>query len=49
MADYVDPADKVDPVAVAATALDGIEAGATEIIVDEKTRLVKQGLSGAAG
>jgi NAD(P)-dependent dehydrogenase (short-subunit alcohol dehydrogenase family) len=49
MADYVAPADKVDPVAVAAAALDGIEAGATEVIGDEKTRLVKQGLSGAAG
>lgn len=49
MADYVAPADKVDPVAVAVAALDGIEAGATEVIGDEKTRLVKQGLSGAAG
>ena len=49
MADYVAPADKIDPVAVAAAALDGIEAGATEVIGDEKTRLVKQGLSGAAG
>ena len=44
MADYVASADKADPVAVAAAALDGIEAGATEVIGDEKTRLVKQGL-----
>jgi NAD(P)-dependent dehydrogenase (short-subunit alcohol dehydrogenase family) len=49
MADYVAADNKVDPVAVAAAVLDGIEAGATEVIGDEKTRLVKQGLSGAEG
>ena len=47
MASYVDPSGKVDPAGVAAAALDGIEAQATEILADELTRTVKQGLPAA--
>jgi NAD(P)-dependent dehydrogenase (short-subunit alcohol dehydrogenase family) len=38
-------APKADPADVAALALDGIEADLTEILADEVTRSVKQGLS----
>ncbi|MER5585176.1 SDR family oxidoreductase [Streptomyces asoensis] len=42
------PADqKADPAEVAAQALDGIEKGLPEILADEITRYVKQGLSAA--
>jgi hypothetical protein len=36
---------KTDPAGVAALALDGIEADLTEIIADDVSRNVKQGLS----
>lgn len=40
------PADqKTDPADVAAQALDGVEQGLTEILADDVTRLVKQGLA----
>jgi hypothetical protein len=39
-------APKADPADVAALALDGIENGLTEILADDTTRSVKQGLSG---
>ena len=45
MADFVDPGDKTDPAVVAAAALDGVAAGETEVLADEFTRGVKQGLS----
>jgi NAD(P)-dependent dehydrogenase (short-subunit alcohol dehydrogenase family) len=45
MADYVAPDNKTDPAVVATAALDGIEAGATEILADDLTRGVKQGLA----
>ncbi len=45
MADYVAPDNKIDPAVVAAAALDGIESGATEILADDLTRGVKQGLA----
>ena len=45
MADFIDPAQKSDPAVVAALALDGIEAGATEIIGDAITQRVKDQLS----
>jgi len=38
-------APKADPADVAALALDGIETGLTEILADDTTRSVKQGLS----
>jgi hypothetical protein len=38
-------APKVDPARVAALALDGVEADFTEILADEVSRSVKQGLS----
>lgn len=42
------PADrKTDPADVAAQALDGVEKGLPEILADETTRYVKQGLSAA--
>jgi NAD(P)-dependent dehydrogenase (short-subunit alcohol dehydrogenase family) len=47
MADYVAPEDKTDPAEVAAAALDGIEADASEILADELSRTVKQGLATA--
>jgi NAD(P)-dependent dehydrogenase (short-subunit alcohol dehydrogenase family) len=37
---------KSDPAAVAALALDGLEAGATEIIADETTRVTRANLAG---
>lgn len=37
---------KIDPRLVAVAALDGVEAGATEVLVDEITRRVKASLSG---
>jgi NAD(P)-dependent dehydrogenase (short-subunit alcohol dehydrogenase family) len=45
MAEYVAPDNKTDPALVATAALDGIEAGATEILADDLTRGVKQGLA----
>jgi NAD(P)-dependent dehydrogenase (short-subunit alcohol dehydrogenase family) len=39
-------ADKLDPAQVARAALDGIEAGAVEILLDEPSRYVKAGLAG---
>jgi NAD(P)-dependent dehydrogenase (short-subunit alcohol dehydrogenase family) len=45
MAAGVPAADKVDPADVATQALDGIEAGRPEILADDVTRQVKQGLS----
>jgi hypothetical protein len=38
--------DKLDPADVARAALDGIEAGALEVLLDEPSRYVKAGLSG---
>jgi hypothetical protein len=38
-------APKADPAEVAAQALDGIENDLTEILADDTTRSVKQGLS----
>jgi NAD(P)-dependent dehydrogenase (short-subunit alcohol dehydrogenase family) len=45
MASYVAPDNKTDPAVVASTALDGIAAGAVEIIADEGSRLAKQNLA----
>jgi NAD(P)-dependent dehydrogenase (short-subunit alcohol dehydrogenase family) len=47
MASYVAPDEKTDPAVVAALALDAIAAGRPEIIADDFTRQVKQGLSTA--
>jgi NAD(P)-dependent dehydrogenase (short-subunit alcohol dehydrogenase family) len=47
MASYVEPDGKSDPVVIAAAALDGIEAGATEVVADELSRQVKQSLASA--
>ncbi|MFB7373084.1 SDR family oxidoreductase [Streptomyces sp. NPDC056222] len=47
MAARVPAEQKVDPAEVAAQALDGIEKGMPEILADEVTRQVKQGLSAA--
>jgi NAD(P)-dependent dehydrogenase (short-subunit alcohol dehydrogenase family) len=44
MASHVD-ADKNDPAEVARAAYDGIEAGEFEILVDDRSRRVKQGLA----
>jgi hypothetical protein len=44
MAAHID-APKANPADVAALALDGIEADLTEILADEITRGVRQGLS----
>ena len=38
---------KTSPDAIVASALDGLEAGQDEVLADERTRLVKQGLSAA--
>jgi NAD(P)-dependent dehydrogenase (short-subunit alcohol dehydrogenase family) len=38
-------AEKLDPAQIAAITLDGVEAGAEEILTDERTRDVKRGLS----
>jgi NAD(P)-dependent dehydrogenase (short-subunit alcohol dehydrogenase family) len=45
MATHVAPDAKTDPARVAAIALDGIEAGLTEILADDVSRTVKQGLA----
>lgn len=47
MADWVPAEQKQDPAGVAKAALDGIAAGANEIIVDELSRQIKQGLAAA--
>ncbi|WP_030381100.1 MULTISPECIES: SDR family oxidoreductase [unclassified Streptomyces] len=47
MADFVPADQKVDPAEVAAQALDGVERGLPEILADDVTRLVKQGLAAA--
>jgi NAD(P)-dependent dehydrogenase (short-subunit alcohol dehydrogenase family) len=47
MASYVAPENKTDPAVVAALALDGIAEGKPEIIADDFSRQVKQGLSTA--
>jgi NAD(P)-dependent dehydrogenase (short-subunit alcohol dehydrogenase family) len=47
MASYVPPEGKADPAVVAAAALDGVEAGDTEVIADELSRNVKNGLTAA--
>jgi hypothetical protein len=39
---------KTSPEVIVARALDGLEAGLDEVLADERTRLVKQGLSAAA-
>jgi NAD(P)-dependent dehydrogenase (short-subunit alcohol dehydrogenase family) len=46
MASYVASDQKTDPAVVATLALDGLEAGADEIIADDITRTVKAGLAG---
>ncbi|MEU4326873.1 hypothetical protein [Nonomuraea dietziae] len=38
---------KVSPALVAAMTLDGVEAGLTEVLVDELSRAAKAGLSAA--
>ncbi|GII58797.1 short-chain dehydrogenase [Planotetraspora thailandica] len=45
MSSYVAPENKTDPAVVAAAALDGIEAGLTEILADEPSRNAKRSLS----
>jgi len=47
MASYVAPENKTDPAQVAAAALDGVAAGAAEIIADEKSRVAKAQLAAA--
>jgi NAD(P)-dependent dehydrogenase (short-subunit alcohol dehydrogenase family) len=47
MANYVPKDDKTDPAKVAALALDGIEAGAAEVLGDDRSAQVKAGLSAA--
>jgi hypothetical protein len=42
-------APKTSPAEVARQALDGIEANAAEVLVDEVSRQVKRGLSGDLG
>ncbi|WP_329377643.1 SDR family oxidoreductase [Streptomyces sp. NBC_01716] len=49
MAADIDPAQKIDPAAVAAQALEGLEKGTPEILADEVTRQVKQGLGVVTG
>jgi NAD(P)-dependent dehydrogenase (short-subunit alcohol dehydrogenase family) len=44
MASHIAPEDKIDPVQVAALALDGLEAGLTEVLADERARGAKQNL-----
>jgi NAD(P)-dependent dehydrogenase (short-subunit alcohol dehydrogenase family) len=46
MAAHVPADQKTDPAIVAALALDGVAAGAPEILADEVTRQVKAGLAG---
>ena len=38
---------KTSPDDIAARALDGLEAGLDEVLADERTRLLKQGLTAA--
>ncbi|MGC2996939.1 SDR family oxidoreductase [Streptomyces sp. G35A] len=45
MASDIPAAQKTDPARVAAQALDGVEQGLPEILADDVTRLVKQGLA----
>jgi NAD(P)-dependent dehydrogenase (short-subunit alcohol dehydrogenase family) len=49
MAADVDPAQKISPATVAGLALDGVEKGAPEVLADELTRQVKQGLGVLTG
>ncbi|GGJ90752.1 short-chain dehydrogenase [Streptomyces camponoticapitis] len=49
MADYVDPSRKTDPAAVAAQVLEALEKGTPEVLADELTRQVKQGLGVVTG
>jgi NAD(P)-dependent dehydrogenase (short-subunit alcohol dehydrogenase family) len=49
MAAAVAPSDKTDPKLVAGLALDGIAAGEPEILADELSRQVRQGLAGGVG
>jgi NAD(P)-dependent dehydrogenase (short-subunit alcohol dehydrogenase family) len=46
MADHVDASNKIDPAAVAATALDAVQAGISEAIADDVSRRTKSALSG---
>jgi NAD(P)-dependent dehydrogenase (short-subunit alcohol dehydrogenase family) len=45
MADYVDASNKVDPAAVAAAALDGVQARLPEVLADAVARRTKAALS----
>jgi NAD(P)-dependent dehydrogenase (short-subunit alcohol dehydrogenase family) len=47
MAAGVPPENKIDPALVAAAALDGVEAGDTEVLADQMSRTVKEGLVAA--
>jgi NAD(P)-dependent dehydrogenase (short-subunit alcohol dehydrogenase family) len=47
MAADVPPENKIDPALVAAAALDGVEAGDTEVLADQLSRTVKEGLVAA--
>jgi short-subunit dehydrogenase len=47
MASYVPAENKIDPALVAAAALDGVEAGDTEVLADQLSRTVKEGLVAA--
>ena len=47
IADGVPPDERPDPAVIAAAALDGIAAGATEIVADEVTRSVTRQRSAA--
>jgi NAD(P)-dependent dehydrogenase (short-subunit alcohol dehydrogenase family) len=47
MAAHVPPENKIDPALVAAAALDGVEAGDTEVLADQLSRTVKEGLVAA--
>lgn len=49
MAERIDPAQKTDPAVIAARALDGLEKGTPEILADDLTRQVKQGLGTVTG
>jgi NAD(P)-dependent dehydrogenase (short-subunit alcohol dehydrogenase family) len=46
MAAHVAPGDKISPAAVAKLALDGVAAGDPEVLADELSRNVRQGLAG---
>ncbi|MFD3520118.1 SDR family oxidoreductase [Streptomyces sp. NPDC058653] len=49
MAAHIDADQKISPAAVAALALDGLEKATPEILADEVTRQVKQGLGVVTG